>query len=195
MIFTNPRTITKPKRIQLSNVQTVKPLPYKVEIKKVEVDEEIQSTIPKSTWGPSIWFFFHTVAHKVKELDFIKIKNDLLSHIIIICKNLPCPDCSQHASRYLEGVDMNKIQTKEDFKKMLFNFHNEVNKRLHKELFTYEKCNEKYEKGKLNMIITTFFKFFEDKHKSVRMLSNDMYTQRVSNNLRSWFTRNIHYFE
>ena len=194
MIFTNSRTINK-KTLPLTNVKPIKPLPYTVEIKKIEVNEKVQNTMPKSTWGPVIWYFFHTVAHKVKEREFITIRDALISNVIIICKNLPCPDCSQHASRYLAGIDMNKIQSKEDYKKMLFNFHNEVNKRLRKQIFTYDECIEKYEKGVLHLIITAFFKYFEDKHKSVHMLSNDMYTQRVSNNLRTWFTNNIHRFE
>ena len=78
---------------------------------------------------------------------------------------------------------------------MLLNFHNEVNKRTGKPEFTLNELNEKYSKGNVSKIIPVFFKFFEDKHKSVHMLSNDMYTMRISRNIRKWLSANLHHFD
>ena len=46
------------------------------------------------TWGPCTWYLFHTLAEKVKEESFPLIKESLISLIIRICSNLPCPECA-----------------------------------------------------------------------------------------------------
>ena len=37
--------------------------------------------------------------------------------------------------------------------------------------------------------------YFEDKHKTVHMLSNDMFTQRVSRKIRQWILNNRQHFD
>lgn len=195
MIFTNSRTI-KNKNVQMQIIPQIKAFPYKsAETAKPPEPVENKSTTPKIVWGPAIWFFFHSIAQKVNENSFSIIKNDLFSHIKIICQNLPCPECSTHATNYMNGIDFSKINTREDLKKMLYVFHNEVNKRLGKPEYKYSELNEKYDKANLNRIIPLFFKFFEDKHSSPRMISDDIFTQRLSNSIRKWFDKNIHYFK
>lgn len=149
---------------------------------------------PKLLWGPAIWYMLHTTAEKIKEESFKSLKGVLLKHIYSICSNLPCPTCSTHAVQYLKKVDLNKIHTKEDLKKMLFLFHNDVNKRLGKQEFTYLELNEKYSKCNYSNVLNVFFKYFQDKHKTVNMLSNDMYTQRISNKILEWILNNRQHF-
>ena len=132
---------------------------------------------------------------KVITNSFILIKTDLISHIRLISSNLPCPNCSVHATQYLNGIDMNKITTKEDLKMMLYLFHENVNNRLRKPKFTYDDLNEKYKNANIPKILYNFFHYFEDKHKSVNMISNDMYVQRLSNNLKKWYSENLHHFD
>ena len=132
---------------------------------------------------------------KVKESSFLLVKSELLEHIFNICVNLPCPSCSTHAKEYLQKIELRKIQTKEHLRLMLLTFHNDVNKRLNKPIFSYQQLNDKYKTMNFNNIINHFFIYFEDKHKTVNMLSNDMYTQRISNNIRNWLSRNYNHFE
>lgn len=194
MIFTNSRTIKK-KNETMQIIPQIRAFPFKSQETEKRPEPVVnQSTTPKVIWGPAIWFFFHSIAQKVKEDSFPIIKNDLFSHIKNICKNLPCPNCSVHATNYLNSIDFSKINTKEDFKKMLYVFHNEVNRRLGKPDYKYSELNEKYDKANLNKIIPLFFKFFEDKHSSPRMISDDIFTQRLSNEIRKWINSNIHHF-
>ena len=49
-------------------------------------------------WGNNIWYLFHTIAYKIKEDEFNNIKQDLFYIVKTICQNLPCPECSEHAT-------------------------------------------------------------------------------------------------
>jgi hypothetical protein len=198
MIFTNIRATSKQSPSKSMNLVTnIKPLPLSLSnrVQKIQQLPSNNTVSPKLLWGPAIWYLFHGMAEKVKVDSFKNIRLDLLSNIQKVCGNLPCPTCSTHAVQYLKTVDMNKIQTKEDLKRMLYVFHNAVNKRTGKPEYSYTDLNTKYPTGNLRSIITVFFTYFEDKHKSVHMLSNDMYTMRISKDLRTWFTNNICHFD
>jgi len=202
MLFSNSRVFKKGSIRQKGTLQMNMPTIFALKQfapKPIERPTEVQSSpqniIPKNMWGPAIWYFFHTIAQKVKEESFILIKKDLISHIRLISSNLPCPNCSVHATQYLNGIDMNKITTKEDLKMMLYLFHENVNNRLRKPKFTYDDLNEKYKNANTPKILYNFFHYFEDKHKSVNMISNDMYVQRLSNNLKKWYSDNLHHFD
>ena len=196
MIFTNSRSINK-QNVSINNnfVYKMNKPPPRREIKKVAPVPKPEPAGPRNLWGPAIWYMLHTTAEKIKEESFSILKNDLFSHIISICSNLPCPNCSMHATTYLKKVDFSKINTKEDLKRMLFLFHNDVNKRLGKEEFTYSELNGKYSRGDYSKILNVFFKYFEDKHRTVHMLSNDMFTQRVSRKIRQWILNNRQHFD
>lgn len=146
-------------------------------------------------WGEPTWFLFHTLSYKIKDEYFVIIREDLLNLIYTICSNLPCPDCATHASSYLKSVNFNSIQSKEQFKKMLFLFHNTVNKRKGYEIFPYEDFDEKYSKANTVNIIQNFINHFKNKHSSIHMIANDLHRNRIVNTLIEWFKSNLQYFE
>lgn len=90
---------------------------------------------PPEIWGPPVWTFFHTLAEKINEDYFHKIKFSLFFIIKRICNFLPCPECSQHASRFLARINVQAIKDKNQFKQMLHLFHNTVNKRKKRGFF------------------------------------------------------------
>jgi hypothetical protein len=153
-----------------------------------------QITEKKMKWGPSIWFFFHTLAEKVKEEEFLSIRGDIINNILLICKNLPCPNCASHATDYMSKINFNVIRTKDDLKTLLFTFHNSVNQKKGYPIFTRHELDDKYSKAVTINIFNNFLITFQDKHKSIRMISDDMYRQRLSVNLRDWFISNINKF-
>ena len=127
---------------------------------------------PPEAWGPPVWNFIHTLAEKINEKSFNTIKNSFFLIIKKICLHLPCPECSQHANYFLMKVNISKINSKSEFKHMLFIFHNTVNKRKRKPIFNYN-IVEKYKfmtipntynnfinvyntKGNLNLIMESF---------------------------------------
>lgn len=150
---------------------------------------------PKSKWGEPTWFLFHTLSVKIKDSEFAIIKDELLNTIYSICINLPCPTCANHAKMYLDGINFNTIQTKEDLKKMLFSFHNIVNKRKGYAIFPYEKLDEKYSLAITNNIIRNFMFHFSDKNRSAKLVAGDLLRIRLCEVLKQWFNKNIHSFD
>jgi hypothetical protein len=167
----------------------------KPKINQRQIELNVSNTGKVKVWGPYIWYMLHGLAEKIKDKSFHDLKNELLEHIFNICVNLPCPSCSTHSREYLQKIDFKKIKTKQELRLMLLDFHNNVNIRLRKPIFSYQQLIDKYKTVNFNNVINNFFLFFEDKHKTVNMLSNDMYTQRLSNNIRNWLSKNYHHFE
>ena len=98
----------------------------------------------KEIWGNNIWYLFHSLAHKIREEKFDAHKNNLIFIIKTVCNTLPCPECSKDATAMLDKVDFNNIKNKNDFKILLFNFHNAINAKLNKPMFSYSSLDNKY---------------------------------------------------
>lgn len=178
------------------NQGIINKIPLKSQEKEPELIEQPKDPKKKSMkWGEPTWFLFHTLAQKVKESDFQMIRKDLINIIYTICTNLPCPDCAKHATEYMNNINFNTIQTKEQLKNMLFVFHNTVNSRKGFPIFPREELDIKYSRANTINIIKNFIIHFENKHKSIRMISDDLYRARISNNLKQWFNQHITHFD
>jgi len=158
------------------------------------VEEDTDPKKKKMKWGEPTWFLFHTLSYKIKDEKFDSFKNDLLNKINTICMNLPCPDCAAHATKYMNGINFGAIQTKEQLKRMLFQFHNEVNSKKGKPIFSYDDFDEKYSNAVTRRIIENFMHHFQDKHFSIRMIANDFHRTRLVTLLKEWFLQNINMF-
>lgn len=146
------------------------------------------------SWGPPTWCFLHTMVEKIKVEHFSRLRLDILKTIYNICSNLPCPDCSMHAKNYLNNINFNAIQTKEDIINMLYEFHNDVNIRKGKPLFNRNDLENEY---KYNVFTTTFYNFlvkFKDKNATNRFIHEDLYRARLSSTMVNWFKENMSYF-
>ena len=111
----------------------------------------------KSIWGPCVWNTLHVFSVKIKESCFATEKKELFKIIHNICANLPCPQCSSHAVSMLKKYRINNIQTKEQLIKMLFNMHNEVNKRTKKPPYDYDKIVPTYSKYKTQTVLNEYY--------------------------------------
>jgi len=87
-------------------------------------------------WGGITWIFLHTLSYKVHPEHYQQIKAELWGHIKQLCSNLPCPECASHAVHYLKKI--NTPDTKEQLIRILFDFHNVVNLRTRKPLFSFQ---------------------------------------------------------
>jgi hypothetical protein len=114
----------------------------------------------KSTWGNATWYLFHTLANNIKETEFLSVKNELVYVIKTVSANLPCPECSHDAVIKLGGVNFDNIKTKQEFKLLLFNFHNQVNVKLRKPVYQIAELDEKYSKANITAIYKNFFIIF-----------------------------------
>lgn len=193
---TSPPMVLVPKNDYIMT-NTTKPNPVRsVKIPQPYVATRVTPDVTKKTmrWGEPVWFFLHTLAHKIKPDSFSILRNDLLKQVYTICTNLPCPDCSVHSKNYLNGVNFNNIKTKENLKDMLFEFHNSVNKRKGFSLFAKDQLDVKYEQANFIAIINYFVTVFLDKHASPRMISDDIYRSRLTFSIREWLLANKSHF-
>jgi hypothetical protein len=159
------------------------------------VVSETTTKVKKMRWGEPTWFAFHTLAEKVKEESFPLIRHELLNIINTICNNLPCPECAKHATAYMNSINFNSIQTKEHLKIMLFNFHNEVNRKKGFPIFEYENLQAKYSKANLIPILQNFMRHFEDRTGSFKLIADQMTRARLCSHIRTWLQNNLFHFQ
>ena len=209
MIFTNVRSYSGPG--VLNNIQVAPSssslmfpqsrgmvrqnihIPSKVQVVVSRTYEEQVSIIQdgkKIKWGEPFWNLFHVLAEKVRESEFSRVRAGLLNLVLTICSNLPCPECTGHATRYLNAINFNTIRTKEDFKKMIYVFHNSVNARKQYPIYPEEKLT-KYETGNIIAIIENFMRHFMNNHKSFHLIADDMQRRQISVSVKRWLHDNI----
>lgn len=189
-------TYTPPKTHIMT--MAIRPINNAINTTSQSVQPPIQTNeipVKKVKWGEPTWFLFHVLSVKIKDDRFQMIRVDLLNQIYAICVNLPCPDCANHAKTYLDGINFNTIQTKSDLKKMLYIFHNIVNKRKGYPLFSYDQLDEKYSKAITMRIIQNFMIHFSDRSRSLKLLPTDLYRQRLYEQMKIWFNNNISAFD
>jgi hypothetical protein len=148
----------------------------------------------KMKWGEPTWIFLHTIAQKIKDDRFTAMREQLLQKINIICRNLPCPDCSAHAAKYLDAINFKTILSKEDLKTFLWTFHNEVNKRKGI-LLADRSVLDKYSTANTTNVINYFLVMYSDKSPSIKMIANDFYRQRLIKDLQNWLISNLSNFD
>lgn len=151
----------------------------------------------KMIWGEPTWFLLHSMAEKIKTEHFENnsTRQDILNVIYIICTNLPCPECSEHAKNYLtQTVGYTNIRTKDELKNMLFGFHNYVNSRKRYPIFARDELDEKYSRANIKNIIYNFLIHYQEGSKNPNMISNELYRTRIIAQLIEWFKKNITLF-
>ncbi len=145
-------------------------------------------------WGEPTWFFFHTIAEKVKEESFPIIREELLDLCFAVCINLPCSICANHAKEYMTKVNYLSVKSKEELKNLFYTFHNTVNARKNYQMFPRELLDEKYASANTVNIIRNFVLHFQEKYHIMRLMSDQMQRMRISERLKKWFNENIQHF-
>jgi hypothetical protein len=175
--------------------QQLKPLEREASASTFASTEPIDPKKKPMKWGEPTWFLFHTLAEKIKPEYYPEIRKELLNLIYTICSNLPCPNCAKHAVDYLNAMNFNTLTTKDSLRMMLYNFHNEVNRRKRFPEFPLEQLSAKYSAANTVNIIHNFMPYFEDRTGSVRLIADNLHRSRVALQLKAWFNKNIGYFE
>jgi hypothetical protein len=155
---------------------------------------QLQPEVNKMKWGEPTWFLFHTLCYKLKDEYFLQIKNDFLNICFIICRNLPCPTCAEHATQYVQNINVNAIQNKQQMKDLFFEFHNMVNKRKGFAIYNKNDLDDKYSKAITVAIIQNFIYHFRDKSRSIRNIANDFFREKSIVQINQWFSKNLQYF-
>jgi hypothetical protein len=139
-------------------------------------------------WGPAVWTLFHTLIAKIQPELYPQIRNSLFSNIVQICRYLPCPECSNDASKFLAKIRITDYKTKEEFKQIFYLFHNWVNHKKRKPLFNYNNI-EKYQYLYLPNVINHFMNVYNTKG-NMKLLAETFQRKLILKNFIIWFKSN-----
>lgn len=110
------------------------------------VIEKMSSSDPK-VWGPPFWFTLHTSAVYYPLDPSPIVRERLKNRILAIPYEIPCAVCRPHAVAYIEK---NKdrldtiVSSRDELGKFYVDFHNQVNIRYNKPVWTYEQALKHY---------------------------------------------------
>ena len=156
----------------------------------IQKDEPPNSVLMK--WGEPCWTLFHVLAEKARPESFSHIRNELIDIIVLIACNLPCPNCSGHASQYLKRVNLNAIQTQDQLRYFLFEFHNSVNVRKHVSPYAFENVSSRYSLVNTGEVIHRFMYFYEGKYtRTNHLVAQGFARANITRKLKDWFDKNI----
>lgn len=141
----------------------------------------------KMRWGKPTWHFFHTLAYKIKAEAFPLVRAQTLQIIMQICASLPCPMCSDHATNYLKKINLNAVQTKNDFIDLFYAFHNSVNERKRYRLFLKEDMQSVYENASIVDAYNDFMRYYADKQRGFRLMADNMVRTQNLQIIKTWF--------
>jgi DNA polymerase/3'-5' exonuclease PolX len=136
-----------------------------------------------------------SVTEKIKEEHFSRLRKEFLNIILKICHNLPCPDCANHATKYLNTINFDTITTKRQLKDMLYRFHNSVNTRKNIPLFDYNELDKKYSAANTINIVHNFFQFYTERYSSSRISAHSFHRGLAINHITHWLQTNLRYFD
>jgi len=141
---------------------------------------------PPEVWGPAVWILFHTLIEKMNPDVYPYVIRSMFGAIVRICRFLPCPDCSRDASNFLAKIHLKDYKTKDEFKNMMYLFHNWVNAKKRKPLFNYANINM-YANLHLPFVINNFIAKYNTKG-NMKLLAESFQRSLVVKDFINWFT-------
>jgi len=98
-------------------------------------------------WGPSFWFTLHNGANSYPKNPPIITKERMKNFIFGMPVMIPCFKCKDHATSFIES-NREKLDIIVSSRENLFNFfvdfHNYVNEKYNKKIFTYDEAYNLY---------------------------------------------------
>jgi hypothetical protein len=147
---------------------------------------------PPEIWGPAVWTLFHVLAERINEQAYSYLFPSMFAIIKRICKFLPCPECSNDATKFLAKLKITDMKTKLEFKNTIYLFHNYVNAKKRKRLFNYGNINI-YKNYKIVNVVNRFLKVYNTKG-NMNLLTESFQRQFVINDFKKWISTNIKAF-
>lgn len=150
---------------------------------------------PITSWGPATWTFLHTTIQKIKPEHYKTLGPQFFAFFVRICNNLPCPTCTEHAKGFINGMLRNNkfLNDKNLFINAIYIFHNQVNKRLNKQMYHVGNL----ENYKSKNLINTFNNFSKNFHSdgSLNLIASNFHRQRLKTEIKKWLILNLNKFE
>ena len=92
-------------------------------------------------WGNHQWTTLHIMAAVYPTQPSKERQEAMLQYLNGMSYNLPCPQCSYHCTDYFHN-NPPMLDSRDNLKKYIYDFHNSVNKRLGKRELSFEECEE-----------------------------------------------------
>lgn len=143
-------------------------------------------------WGPPIWTLFHTLAAKIREDSYQEVGPQLFNMICRICRYLPCPECSEHATQFLGKIRPNGYSSKIELQKMLYVLHSAVNKRKNNPIVGPE-ILEKYKNVNVVDAYNNFTAVYKTKG-NMKLLAESFQRQLIVTEFNKWIKKYIRAF-
>lgn len=139
-------------------------------------------------WGPATWRLFHSLAVRLTDDNFAAIGSSMTALIVYICSNLPCPDCTRHATAFWKRqLQIHPVRTANDLRQILFVFHNSVNARKRKPQFPIDGI-DRYKEVNLAFAFKTFATHYYARGDLSRL--NDTFRRKEClDRVREWIVR------
>ena len=148
---------------------------------------------PPEIWGPAVWALLHTLTEKVVDNRPPILYVGLFNTIKMICSNLPCPTCAEDSSRFLAKVPLDKVNTKQGIKNMIYILHNYVNNKKRKQPFNFKDLDSLYKKKELLSVINLFCKKYNTKG-NMQLLTESFRRQIALKGFIKWIKQHAIYF-
>lgn len=126
-------------------------------------------------WGNITWKFFHTLADKIDESQFYIVKDRVIDIIVSTCGNLPCPDCSEHATKILKKSYIRNIRTKEHLIEFIRQLHNIINIKLSKKTYSSEEIKDMYINVNIYATVKELIHIYSKKTSAPKMMSHNLH--------------------
>lgn len=101
-------------------------------------------------FGPAYWFTYHTMAANYPVNPSPIYREKMKGYILGIPYTLPCENCADHATAYIESIKTNLdsiISSRDNLFNFFVDFHNYVNKRYGKPIMSYQDAKKMYMNG------------------------------------------------
>ena len=113
--------------------------------------EDSTNTVSINTWGPSLWSALHSLSltyPTAVQTDDPK-RVSMFKFLEALKVLIPCEECRAHYVEWFEtvfekGKNSDALLSRATLSKVIFEFHNEVNLRTNKPLFTDGELDKKY---------------------------------------------------
>lgn len=147
----------------------------------------------KSEWGPIIWKTLHCIPTKIKDDEFLNEREQIIKIITNICSNLPCPQCSSHATGMIRRHKLRDIKTKRDMISFVHFMHNQVNKRLKKKQYAIQEL-EDYNKYNIRTVLSDYYSLNINMRAGEKMMLYSYHRKAFLESFQKYFNQNISKF-
>lgn len=106
--------------------------------------------------GRYLWFYLHAIADNYPLQASADEQKNFQEHVASFALNFPCRDCRDHMSVYIKNHPLYTVDNRAKAVYWMFSFHNEVNRRLGKQIMPKEAYYTRFAEHEPPIIMSSF---------------------------------------